>query len=126
MSEDISNKIQQLKDMLDNGGAADNLKETLNNGNFENNLKNIMSMLGNQSNQKNSQKSENIFGDMDQIKLFKKLSKLMNNKNQINDPRTNLLNALKPYVSQKRQQRIDSCHQILQFTSLSELLREED
>ncbi|MGB3989198.1 MAG: hypothetical protein WBL32_01520, partial [Acetivibrionales bacterium] len=50
------------------------------------------------------------------------LSKL----NSSNDPRINLLNAIKPFMNNRRQKKIGNCIQLLQIASLSRLLNEQE
>lgn len=43
-----------------------------------------------------------------------------------NDPRINLLQAIKPFMSNKRQKKIVNCIQLLQVAGLSRMLNEND
>lgn len=44
----------------------------------------------------------------------------------VNDPRINLLNAIKPFMNNRRQKKISNCIQLLQIASLSRLLNEQE
>lgn len=46
--------------------------------------------------------------------------------NTVNDPRINLLNAIKPFMNNRRQKKISNCIQLLQIASLSRLLNEQE
>ncbi len=46
--------------------------------------------------------------------------------NSVNDPRINLLNAIKPFMNSKRQRKISSCIQLLQIAGLSRMLNEKE
>lgn len=117
MSDDIGSKLQQLKDMLDNEGLSDNLQNmlgVLSQGSQHDEHKSSMPNLGNLG----------MAFDKD-APLFK-IKKLLDKRRDLDDPRINLLNAIKPYVSNKRQQRIDNCSKLLNMTMLTRILNEED
>ena len=46
--------------------------------------------------------------------------------NAVNDPRINLLNAIKPFMNSRRQKKISSCIQLLRVASLSRMLNEQN
>jgi len=50
----------------------------------------------------------------------------LNRLNTVNDPRINLLNAIKPFMNNRRQRKISNCIQLLQIASLSRLLNEQE
>ena len=52
--------------------------------------------------------------------------KALNRLNTSNDPRINLLNAIKPFMNTRRQKKIGNCIQLLQIASLSRLLNEQE
>lgn len=114
MSEDISSKLQQLKDMLNNENLSDNLQSMM--GMFADNP------------QANPHTNSIVpsFGDVDKDMLMSKFKKILDKSRHMSDPRINLLNAIKPYVNPKRQQKIDSCSKILNMTILSKILNEDD
>jgi hypothetical protein len=113
MSDDLTEKIQQLKDMLNNNELPDNLKG-------------MMSMLSN-NNKETSQDESTISNiGLDNEAMIMKVKKIMAKKKHIDDPRINLLNALRPYLGQKRQSRIDSCSKLLNFIQMSSLLKEDE
>jgi vacuolar-type H+-ATPase catalytic subunit A/Vma1 len=113
MSDDLTEKIQQLKDMLNNDQLPDNLK-------------NMMNLLSNNDKTQSVDNNTGIDNLLDNQAMIMKIKKIMDNKNQINDPRITLLNALKPYLCQKRQSRIDSCSSLLNFIQILSFLKEDD
>lgn len=115
MSDDLTEKIQQLKDMLNNNQLPDNLK-------------NMMDLMSSASQDKEKPQSTALASNdgSNNEAMIKKIKKMMDSKKQINDPRLNLLSALKPYLGQKRQQRIDSCSKLLNFIQVSSLLNDDD
>lgn len=50
----------------------------------------------------------------------------LNRLNSANDPRINLLNAIKPFMNTRRQMKIGNCIQLLQIASLSRQLNEQE
>jgi hypothetical protein len=50
----------------------------------------------------------------------------LNRLNAANDPRINLLNAIKPFMNSRRQKKIGNCIQLLQIASLSRQLNERE
>ena len=50
----------------------------------------------------------------------------MENINSKNDPRSNLLNSLKPYLRNSRKEKIDQYANLLNFTKIAELLKNEN
>lgn len=118
MSEDINNKLQQLKEMLNNDQMSDNLKGMLD----------LMSSNSSKdkSNFTNNLAINNPIFNTDNEVMIQKLKKIIDKKDQINDPRIFLLNAIKPYVNPKRQQKIDSYTKMLNLTVLSSILKDEE
>lgn len=116
MNDDMSSKLQQLKDMLND----DQMKEK---------LKSMMSLMPNMQNaEENSgnQQSSGGFGLFENDAMISKFMKIMEKRKHLNDPRINLLTAMRPYLSQKRQERVDSYSKIFSFTQLASLLKDED
>ncbi len=104
MSDDFGPKLEQIKEMLNKPGMEDNIK-------------NLMSVFPT-----NNSSSSNNSGFDDE--MINKVRMIMEKKSQLNDPRLNLLNAIKPYLGQKRQQKIDSYSKILNITVLSNLFND--
>lgn len=117
MDEDFSEKIEKLKDMLGDEKVTDKFKD-------------MISMFSNsQSNDGLGSILQNNFAggiDTEKLALISKFKNIMDKKNHINDPRVNLLNAIKPYLNSQRQVRVDSFIKILSYTLLSNILKEEN
>ena len=109
MDDDFVNKIEQLKDML-------------NKPEFKENISNVMSLIPNAQDTQTDSSSASNQNNNDTI--TNTLKKVMEKKPHLNDPRTNLLNAIKPYLNPKRQQKIDSYAKILNVTMLSKFLND--
>lgn len=106
MSDDFSPKLDQIKDMLSQPGMQENIK-------------NLMGIIPNNSSQSNNTDSAGI-----NVEMLNKIKTVMDKKNQMNDPRLNLLNAIKPYLGQKRQTKIDSYSKLLHVSTLSNLFKD--
>lgn len=132
MDEDM---INNLTSMLKNGNIPDNLKEMV--SSFSNNSKeqqenksstnidpNMISSLFSSFNtntssnsEENSNSGSNI--DMETILKMKSIIDKMN-KNQ-NDPRSNLLRSLKPYLRSSRKNKLDQYVKLLSMTSVMDV-----
>jgi hypothetical protein len=121
MSDDLSNKINQISEMLGQDTMPDNLK----------NLIGLLagSFSGNKEESPREKDPIDVKEDKspksetdDNLDLMRKVSKVMNKLNTANDPRVNLLTAIKPFMSSKRQQKLNNCIRILQVSSLTRLM----
>ena len=121
--------------MLKNGNIPDNLKEMV--SNFSNNSKetkdnsssinidpNMLSSLLssiNKNSSKNSETTESTQNNIDMETILKMKSIIDKmNKNQ-NDPRSNLLRSLKPYLRNSRKDKLDQYVKLLSMTSVMEI-----
>lgn len=125
MSDDLNKKIKQITDMLSQENLPDNLKG-------------LLSMLGGQG----SGSSENISQTdkplkhteeeresselADNIEMARKIAGILERLKSQNDPRINLLTALRPFMGSRRQKRINNCINILRMSSLTRVIEEHD
>ena len=92
--------------------AEETIKNLINNFNINNNNNN-----GN-SNQSDTQNNSNNFNfDINTIMKMKNIMDKMNSNK--NDPRSNLLQSLKPYLNNNRKEKLD---QYIQFLSISKVI----
>ena len=91
-------------------------------------IENFSNMMNQNNNSQDNKQSNNDnfngsdFGNIDVetiMKIKKMLDKVNNNKN---DPRSNLLNSLKPYMRESRQENIDKYANLLKFAEIANLL----
>ena len=131
MDEDM---INNLSSMLKNGNIPDNIKDVISNfGNNSSENKNnsssmnidsnmissLLSSFNNKSsdnNTSNSDTTNNI--DIETILKMKKIIDKMNSTS--NDPRSNLLRSLKPYLRNSRKDKLDQYVQLLNMTNVME------
>jgi hypothetical protein len=125
MSDDLNKKIKQITDMLSQENLPDNLKG-------------LLSMLGGQGNSssestsqtdkplKNTEEENESSELADNIEMARKVAGIIERLKSHNDPRINLLTALRPFMGNRRQKRINNCINILRMSSLTRVIEEHD
>ena len=113
MSEDMSNVIKNISNMINSGNIPDNIKDIMNNINLNSNKEN-----SNSNSSQDQSSVDNPFGDIDinMIMKFKSIADAM--KNTSNDPRSNLLLSLKPYLKESRKEKVDQYINFLKMASI--------
>ena len=148
MSNNMDDLFANVKKMVDSGNIPDDIKQMMNNlQNNANNsndsssasslnsapdLNNILSQvspemlnnLGNMLNSKsqstpNSSQNVNFNLDMNTIMKMKSIMENMNNKN---DPRANLLYSLKPYLRDSKKDKLDQYVNLLNVSKIADLM----
>ena len=130
MSEDMSNLMNQINQMMKNNEMPDNIKNIINNitnnskNEFENTDKNM-----NNSNTKNqdisssnSSNENSSIPDFDIATIMKMKNIMDSMKSNQNDPRANLLKSLKPYLKDSRKEKVDQYIQIFGMGKVFEML----
>lgn len=131
------NSINKLKDMMNKGDLSNIVSQIP-----PEMIQNFSSMIQNSSNASNSQNhtdshnnknttntnsNTNIFDfsniDMNTILKMKSVMEKMNTKN---DPRTNLLYSLKPYLREERKDKLDQYANLLNVAKIAELLKNDN
>ena len=110
--------IQNFSSMMQNNSSGSNS----NNQNQSNNS----TVNGNNNSEQNSSnnKSFNFNNiDMNTILKMKSVMEKMNNKN---DPRSNLLYSLKPYLREGRKEKLDQYANLLNVAKIAELLKNDN
>ena len=125
MSDDLTNKVQQIAQMLGQENMPDNLKE-------------IVALLASSLGNKETHDSKPVASESEPAEkpavpepavskeLINAARKAAETLNTNNDPRINLLHAIKPFMNSRRQKKIGNCIQLLQVASLSRLLEEHE
>ena len=152
MSNNMDDLFANVKKMVDSGNIPDDIKQMMNNMQNNSNspnpppstsstnstpdinnilsqvspemLNNLGNMLNsnNQSNQNSSQNS-NFNLDMNTIIKMKSIMENMNNKN---DPRANLLYSLKPYLRDGKKEKLDQYVNLLNVSKIAGLMNNND
>lgn len=145
-NNDMNDLFANVKKMVDSGNIPDDIKQMMNNIQSNSNtsstnstpdLNNILSQvspeminnLGNMlnsnnqysqnSSQQNSQQQGNFNLDMNTIMKMKSIMENMNNKN---DPRANLLYSLKPYLRDNKKEKLDQYVNLLNVSKIADLM----
>lgn len=124
MSEDLNKKIKQITDILGQENIPDNFKG-------------LLSMLASppESEEPVSRPAEHIpvkedksqRSEMEEnLEMVRRVKKVMEHMNSNNDPKVNLLNAIRPFMSNSRQKKVNSCIKLIQMASLSRLMDDSD
>ena len=132
-NEDMSDIMQKLSSMINSSNTdenskytnddvssnsnqfnMDNLKEFINN--FQNSSQEDNTNINDDSNNGNNN-SNNFNFDINTMMKMKSIMDKMNSSR--NDPRSNLLQSLKPYLNDNRKERLD---QYMQFLNISKVL----
>lgn len=123
-----ANMVNKLKSMMDNGELSDviskippemmqNFSSMMNNGD------NAHKNNGNSSGNNNSGNFDFSNIDMNTIMKMKSVLDKMNSKD---DPRTNLLHSLKPYLRDEKKEKIDQYANLMNVAKIAELLKNDD
>ncbi len=137
MSEDINKKIKQITDILGQENLPDNLKNIINL--FSASQENENTERGNSkpaSSEESAAKNLSVLppkeekgpsSDMEEnLEMVRKIKRIVEGINSNNDPRVNLLNAMRPFLSNTRQNKIGNCIKMLQMISLSKLMDDNE
>lgn len=126
MSDDMNKKIQQIAQLLGQETMPDNVKS-------------LLSVLAG-SLEKKEEETTTVKVEEEQVPdekpvrvetgndsdMESRVKKLAGSMGAGNDPRINLLHAIKPFMNNKRQKKIGNCIQLLQMSSLARLLDNQD
>ncbi len=129
MSDDMGDKIKQIAEMLgqdSNSGIPDNVKGLLNMFMSSNNSKDETSSDDNSSEKEKPSEDSSRADTDDLADMARKMKKAMNMLNTNNDPRVNLLNAIKPYLNDNRQKKLQKCMKIIKIGGLTKMLDESE
>ena len=83
-----------------------------------NNLMDMLNQNSNNSNNSQNNNSSNNFGDID-FNTILKMKSVIDKMNIKNDPRSKLLQSLKPYLNENKQNKLD---QYIQMSKIFEIL----
>ena len=75
------------------------------------------------TNSSDSSSSSSNFSPQLDFETILKLKSIIEKFNQKDDPRTNLLHSLKPYLRESRQKKIDEYANLLKIASLSDIFK---
>ncbi len=107
--------LDNFSKMMNNNGSSNSSTDSGHSGNFND------SKTSNSSNNFNNFDFSNI--DMNTIMKMKNIMEKLNNSN---DPRSNLLNSLKPYLRENRKEKLDQYANLMNFAKIAEVLKSEN
>ena len=136
MPNNMDDLFANVKKMVDSGNIPDDLKNMMNNVQNQNNnsqgpdLNNIMNqispeMLNNFSNMMNSnnQSSESSSNNFNlDVNTIMKMKSVIDNMNNKNDPRANLLYSLKPYLRDSKKSKLDQYVNLLNISKIADVM----
>ncbi len=118
MSEDMSEILQKMNEMLKNNEIPDSIKNMM--GNLNLNSDGISSK--NSTEQDTSENSDSNMPNFD-IDTMLKMKSIIDNMNKTqNDPRANLLRSLKPYLKKSRKDKVDQYIKLFSMGKAFEIL----
>lgn len=113
MNEDMERKLNQIKDLLGKDNKTDGIK----------NIINLFGKQNQEQEQSNGQSRESGMPfDSQTIEMFLKIKQILDSSRRSDDPREKLLVALKPYLSEQRQDKIGEALTILKFVNIVETM----
>ena len=119
MSDDISEMMKKMSEMLKNNEIPDNVKSIISNLSSKSSEANTSSENSN-STSENANNSD--FPDIDLNTMLKMKSIIDSMNKQQNDPRANLLRSLKPYLKPSRKEKVDQYIKLFSMGKVFETL----
>lgn len=118
--EMINNLMDMIKNSNSNSNPNPNPGEGSNNINPSDLLSSFISNSNSDSNSNTSDNASSI--DLETIMKIKSIIETLNTKN---DPRSNLLYSLKPYLRKSKQSKLDQYANLLKITQMTDLFKNE-
>ena len=122
---DISSAISQISpEMINNfSKMLSNAQENNNSSNHSNNASSSQNNNFN-TNSNNNNTSNFDFSGIDMNTILK-MKSVMDKMNSSNDPRSNLLTSLKPYLRDGKKEKLDQYSALLKMANVAELMKNE-
>lgn len=125
MSEDMSEIVQKMSEMLKNNEIPDNVKSILDGfTSNQNNSSPSQEDFSNTTDSRNEQNSSDSFEipNIDLGTMLKMKSIIDSMNKQQNDPRANLLRSLKPYLKPSRKEKVDQYIKLFSMGKVFEVI----
>lgn len=127
------NMMNNIKNMVDNGdisGAISQISPEMI-STFSKMLSNSQSSSNSNSNSNSNSSSQNNntssnfdFSGIDMNTILK-MKSVMDKMNNSNDPRSNLLSSLKPYLRNSKREKLDQYSNLLKMANIAELMKND-
>ncbi len=121
------NTINKLKDMMNKGELNDVISKI-----SPEMIQNFSSMINNSpeknnnNNNTNSNNSNNFDFNQIDMNTILKMKSIIEKLNNSNDPRSNLLYSLKPYLREGKKEKLDQYAQMLNVAKIADLLKNDN
>ena len=115
------NTINKLKDMINKGEFNDVISQIP-----PEMMKNFSSMMHNNNGNSNSNNNSNFDFNKIDMNTILKMKSIMEKLNDSNDPRSNLLYSLKPYLRENKKEKLDQYANMLNIAKIAELLKNDN
>ena len=135
------NTVDKLNSMINNGNLNDMLSQispeslkslsnmlnnnTNNSNNNGNNSNNSSSNSNSNANSSNTSNNNFDFSNID-INTMMKMKSILDKMNNSSDPRSNLLNSLKPYLRDSKKNKLDQYSQFINMSNVIELFNQNN
>ena len=126
------NTVNKLKDMMNKGDLNDVISQIPPEmiQNFSSMMQNNSSNNTNNSNKSSGQTNNSNNGGFDfsniDINTVMKMKSIMEKMNSKDDPRSNLLYSLKPYLREERKEKLDQYASLMNVAKIAELLKNDN
>lgn len=141
MSDNLNNAFSTLKKMIDNGNIPNEIQGLVNNLNNSNNdsnatlhnmlsqvspemLENLSSMLKSTDSTTNSSNDSSNSFNLDPQTLMR-MTSIINSMNKKDNPGSNLLHSLKPYLRDSRKSKLDQYANLLNITRIADAIKND-
>lgn len=132
-----SNMMNNIKNMVDNGDISgaisqispemiQNFQKMLNNNNENQSQNNYNSSNVNSDNSQASGNLNNFDFSKIDMNTMMKMTSILNNMNNKDDPRSNLIYSLKPYLRDSKKQKLDQYANLLNISKMADLFKNEN
>ena len=122
---DVSKLISQISpDMMENFSSIMNNNKNDSNGNTNSNINDTTKSNTSNTNNNNSTNSFD-FSNID-MNTIMKMKSVMEKLNSSNDPRSNLLNSLKPYLRNEKKEKLDQYSNLINFAKIAEIMKNDN
>ena len=115
------NMMKNIKNMVDNGNISEAISQI--SPEMIQNFQNMLNSNSSNSNQNNKETNTSNNLDLSKIDMntMMKITSMLNNMNNKDDPRTNLIYSLKPYLRDSKKEKIDQYANLLNITKMADL-----
>ena len=121
---DVSKLISQIPpDMLQNFSSLMNNNTNIKKDSTDNVKNNENNISNNTTNNNNNNSFD--FNNID-INTIMKMKSIMEKMNSANDPRSNLLVSLKPYLRDNKKEKLDQYANLINFAKIAEFLKNDN